>query len=322
MPFDPNVRIESGGATFMVATDAVRFQGDTAHFQLMKLAFGPTGSASFVSSTIGLPVNVIAGGITASLVGFCGAIQGIPGGNPVEISGTVYATGICSAPVYVTTSSGYQVEVTGGRQLSKTTDNISVFGPGGNTWIYSNLVDTTGTQLGTVSNPFYTNIVGATINATINPTVGVCNSSSNPLFVVGVCGGTAIPVTIGNTAIGIDDGDLLNGITALYSKLNDVYTALSVFGLVRPSGTTAGMISSITTSPLQLTTVGFTCTSGINLKASSSNTDLIYVGNSSLATNLGFMLDPGEQLFFDIDNMSKIYVRSKSGTQILSYIAS
>ena len=128
---DPNVQIESGGITFNVATDTVNFYGATSHFQYVKVAFGPTGSASIVSGTNGLPVNVVAGGITANLIGFCGAVQGIAGGTPVEISGTVYATGISSAPAFVRTSSGYQVEVTGGRPLSRTTDNISVFGPGG-----------------------------------------------------------------------------------------------------------------------------------------------------------------------------------------------
>lgn len=318
---DPNVQIESGGITFNVATDTVNFYGATSHFQYVKVAFGPTGSASIVSGTNGLPVNVIAGGITASLIGFCGAVQGIPGGTPVAVSGTVFASGISSAPVFVRTSTGTQVEVTGGRQLNRISDNISVFGPGGVSWINSTLVSTTGISLGTITNPIYTSIVGATINATINPTVDITNDESTAIYVRGYTNAPLIPVTVGNTALGINDVNILLGITALYSKLNDVYTALGSFGVIRPSGVTGGLLTNVTTASIQLVS-GFTCTSGINLKASSSNTDLIYIGNSGISTNLGFMLDPGEQLFFNIDNANKIYVKSKSGTQVLSYIAS
>ena len=125
-PQDDNVIIETGGLTFFVATDSVVFAGVTAQFQLQKLAFGPTGSAQLVTSTSGLPVNVVAGGITANLVGFCGAVQGIVGGTPVAVNGTVYVTGISSSPAYVRTASGYQVEITGGVPLNKTKDAISV----------------------------------------------------------------------------------------------------------------------------------------------------------------------------------------------------
>jgi hypothetical protein len=319
---DPNVQIESGGITFMVATDTVQFYGATAHFQYMKLAYGPTGSASIVSSSNGLPVNVIAGGITANLVGFCGAIQGIPGGQPVEVDGTVYVTGISSAPAYVRTSAGYQVEVTGGRPLSRSTDNISVFGPGGITWVYSNLVNSSGVQFGTTANPIYTSIMGATINATINPIVGVTNDATSALFIRGVTGAVPVPVSLGSTYFSIDDTDILSGMTAIYSKLNDVYSALGAFGVVRPSGITAGIITTVTTAAIQLFSTGYTCTSGVNLKASSSNTDLIYIGTTGISTNLGYILDPGDQFLLNIDNVSKVYVRSKSGTQTLSYLAS
>ena len=74
---DGNVFIESGGNCFYVATDAVIFEGLTAQFQLMKLAFGPTGSATIVSASDPFPVNVLGGGIPATLVGFWGAGEGV-----------------------------------------------------------------------------------------------------------------------------------------------------------------------------------------------------------------------------------------------------
>jgi hypothetical protein len=320
---DPNVQIESGGITFMVATDTVLFYGATAHFQYMKLAYGPTGSASIVSASNGLPVNVIAGGITANLVGFCGAVQGIPGGTPVEVSGTVYATGISSAPVFVRTFTGSQVEVTGGRNLSRVTDSVSVWGPGGLTYVYTNIVGASMNSVGVSGDALKVAIIGAgfTASVTLSSIVGVTNDgATNGLRIQGMSGGTSVATTVGNT-LNVNENNIINGVTALYSKLNDLYSAISSFGVIRPSGIVTGLVSNVTTSMLQLSVTGYTCTNGVNIKASSSNTDLIYVGNTGVGTNLGYILDPGDEFLLNIDNLNKIYVRSKSGTQVLSYLA-
>lgn len=305
MPFDPNVRIESGGATFMVATDAVRFQGDTAHFQLMKLAFGPTGSASFVSPTTGLPVNVIAGGITANLVGFCGAIQGIPGGNPVEISGTVYATGICSAPVYVTTSSGYSVEVTGGRPLTKANDNISVWGPNGLTYVYANLVGSDLTPVGLSGDALKVSIVGAVINATIGSTLSVQGFS-------------------GGYALNINDTNILSGMTSIYGQILGLRSDFTTLGLGRPTAFKTGRLTVTSASASQMDAAGYTTTSNVKIKALSTNTDFVYIGNtiSLLGSSFGYALDPGESVDLNVINTNTVYAISNTGTQVITYIAS
>jgi hypothetical protein len=316
-----NVLITSGGYTFYVAADTVVFAGDTAAFQLIKLAYGPTGSASIVDSTNGLPVNVIAGGITANLVGFCGAIQGIVGGQPVTVDGTVYVAGVSSNPVYVQTGTGYKIEITGGVPLNKNKDAISVFGPNGNTWIYANLVTNAGAQLGVSANPMFVQISGATINATINPTIGVTNSASAPLFVCGVSGATAISATVGNT-VGINDTNIVSAINANGVTLNAIYNALSVFGLVRPTSAASGVLS-VTTSAQRITgTSGFTCAAGVNFKALGTNTDLIYLGNSGVGSSFGYQLEPGENVFFNVGNANIVWVAAKTGTQSLSYFAS
>lgn len=316
---DPNVLIESGGNTFNVATDAVVFSGATSHFQYVKVAYGPTGSVSLVSNTSPLPVNVIAGGITANLIGFCGAIQGIAGGTPVVVSGTVYSIGVTSSPVYVRTSSGYQVEVTGGRQLNKSTDNVSVFGPNGGTWIFSNIVDASGTAFGVASNPFFVNVSGATINAVINPTIGVTNTSSDALFVRGVTGATPIPVNVGNT-VGINDTALLNSLNGICAGINTLNLGL---GTTIPSTFKTGRVSVGSASVVQLDT-GFTCGYGINLKSINANTNIIYVGNTSgfVGSSVGYSLYEGETIFLKVSNTNLVYLVSASGTQVLTYTAS
>jgi hypothetical protein len=317
-PQDDNVIIETGGLTFFVATDSVVFAGVTAQFQLQKLAFGPTGSAQIVTSTSGLPVNVVAGGITANLVGFCGAVQGIVGGTPVAVNGTVYVTGISSSPAYVRTASGYQVEITGGVPLNKTKDAISVFGPSGSTWIYSNLVNSSGTEIGNSANPVYVQISGATINALINPIVGVTNSALSPLFISGVSGATAVSVNVGNT-VGVNDTAILTGMTAIYGQLLSLNLGLAT---AMPTGFKTGRTSSTYPAVQQLDS-GYTCGKGVSIKALSTNTDFVYIGNSgSFSGSVGHALDPGDSVFLTISNLNKVYIVSASSTQTVTYIAS
>jgi len=321
---DPNVLIESGGNTFNVATDAIYFSGATSHFQYMKLAYGPTGSVSIVSSSNPFPVNVVAGGITANLIGFCGAVQGIPGGTPVVVSGTVYTQGVTSAPVFVRTFTGSQVEVTGGRNLSKTTDNVSVFGPNGVTWVYTNLVNSSGTEVGNSANPVYVNIVGATINAVINPTVGVTNDSAgNGLRIQGMSGGTSVATTVGNT-VTINDTAILSSLNGISSALGTLNTNLSTLGISVPTSFKNGRTSSTFPTPAQLDSSGFTVQNSVKIRALSSNTDFIYVGNtgSFVGSSVGYALDPGDETELKISNTNKIYVVAGSGTQVVTYLAS
>jgi hypothetical protein len=302
---DPNVLIESGGNTFNVATDAIVFSGATSHFQYMKLAYGPTGSVSIVSNSNGLPVSVIGGGITANLVGFCGAVQGIPGGTPVTVSGTVYATGITSAPVYVRTSSGYQVEITGGTPLSRTKDSISVWGPNGITYVYANLVGSDSTPVGLSGDALKVSVVGAVINATVGTT----------LAVQGVSGG--YPITINDTAI-------INGMTGIYNEVVGLRTDFTALGVGRPSTFKTGRLTVTAASASQMDSSGYTTTSNIKVKALSTNTDFVYVGNTIalIGSSFGYALDPGESVDLNVINTNTIYAISNTGTQVITYIAS
>lgn len=316
------ISIQTSGITANIATDYVGTGGITGHYQMVKLAYGVDGSATMVNTGSPLPVSV-SGGMTATISGFSGPItvQG-SGGGAVSVSGSVTVTGLTSNAIWVRTQSGNQVEVTGGRYISKSNDSISVWGPSGITYIYAHLVGASMTSVGLSGDALKVALVGAGIsaNVTLSSTVGVTNDvAGNGLRIQGMSGGTSVAVTVGNT-LNISETNISNGVTALYSKVSDVYTALAAFGLVRPSGATAGT-RTLTTASVQLTS-GFTCYAGINLKASSANTDIIYVGDSNLATNLGYNLDPGEQLFLDVGNLNVVYMRAKTSTQSISYFAS
>lgn len=329
MPISPyygsDYVVMNSGATFALLADGIYNAGlgATLYAQYSKLSFGLTGAYTAVSTTNPLPVTVSAG-LTANISGFCGSIQveGKASGTPVAVSGTVVVTGLSASPLYVQTPANCYVEVTGGIPLTKTRDAVSVFGPSGSTWIFANLVNTSGTPIGTTSNPLYANIIGATISATIAATVGVTNDSAgNGLRIQGMSGGTSVTVSVGNT-VGINDTAILSGITQCYSQLVTLNTNLSTLGISVPTTLKTNKVSA-TTSAGQMDSSGFTCQYGINIKALATNTQLVYFGNTSgVSSTSGYGLDPGEETFVKISNTNKIYLISGSGTQAVFFNAS
>jgi hypothetical protein len=304
----------NSGATVFIGADSILDPGGYTYYtQYFKLMYGVTGTGTPVTSANPLPVSV-AGGMTATISGFTGTItiQGTPSGTAVPVSGTVSVSGLTGAPVYVRTATGAQVEVTGGRYINKTNDAISVYGPAGSTYVYVNIAGTGG-NFATVSNgALNVNISGATISATIPSTVTV----------VGLSGATAVAVTVGNT-VGINDTNITNGMTAIYGQVVGLRADLGGFAVTRPSSFKNSRVSA-TVSVSQLDAVGFSASSGVNLKALSTNTDLIYIGNTGSFTgsSVGFAMDPGDSVFLNIVNTNKIWIQSNSGTQVITYLAS
>ena len=315
------------GATAFIGADPIYDAGGsyTYYVQYYKTVFGASGAFNAVSASNPFPVTVT-NGLTATIAGITGTvtIQGTPSGTAVPVSGSVVVTGLTASPVPVYTPPGCRVEITGGRYLNKLTDTVSVFGPSGSTWIYANLVNTSGTVIGTTSNPVYVNIMGATINALINPTVGVTNDASgNGLRIQGTSGGTNVSVSVGNT-VGINDTNILAGMTAIYNQVVTLNSNLSAIGAARPSSFKTGRASSTFSSVTQVDSGGFTCQNGVNIKALSTNTDFIYIGNtgSFAGASTGYALDPGDETFLSIVNTNTLWVVAASGTQTITYMAS
>lgn len=159
---DQNLTIDVTGNTAAIATDFTTIGITNAHVQVTKLSFGDSSTATRVTTTSPLPVDIRASNATVGISGSVSGngnfriINGISGGStvplivtgttasgtiPVQISGRVQ--GITSGtPVSVTGSvsinsgasiqgivSGYPVTVTGGgRVLSSTTDSVTVTG--------------------------------------------------------------------------------------------------------------------------------------------------------------------------------------------------
>lgn len=308
---DDNIVIETSGLTAAVATDVVQFSGTTAHFQIFKLAYGICGSANIVTNSDPLPVS-FSSGLTATVADLI-TVQGTAGGYPLPISGTIIATGITSSPVFVRTFTGSQIEITGGR-LYTSADSISVYGPSGATFLPVRLVGSTGWGIGTNGDALKVSITGATFEATIGSSMAV----------FGVSGATAISVRTNGNTLAINDIAILSGMTSIYGQVVGMRTDLQALGVGRPTAFKTGRLSTTSVSVGQMDASGFTCLSGINIRALSTNTDFIYLGNTSglIGSSFGYALDPGENVFLDVQNTNTVFAISNTGTQVITYMAS
>ena len=88
--------------------------------------------------------------------------------------------------------------------------------------------------------------------------------------------------------------------------------ALSSIGSGQKDVTTAG-----TAEPLSSTSIP--CRA-IAIKAKSTNTGNIYVGDSSVSSSTGFILRGSESITLDIDDVSKVYIDADVDGEGVSFI--
>ena len=74
------------------------------------------------------------------------------------------------------------------------------------------------------------------------------------------------------------------------------------------------------TTAVQLTSTSTPLNFGIVVKADSANTGKIYVGDSSVTTTNGYVLEAGEGISFEIDDVSKVYVVADTDNQKVYWI--
>jgi hypothetical protein len=62
--------------------------------------------------------------------------------------------------------------------------------------------------------------------------------------------------------------------------------------------------------------------SGVTVKALHANTGWIYVGKNPVTSSTGFVLDAGESIFVEVDNINDIYIDSSVNGEGVSWVAS
>lgn len=62
--------------------------------------------------------------------------------------------------------------------------------------------------------------------------------------------------------------------------------------------------------------------SGVTIKALHANTGMVYVGKDPVTSSTGFVLDAGESIFVEVDNLADIYIDVSVNGEGVSYIGS
>ena len=108
--------------------------------------------------------------------------------------------------------------------------------------------------------------------------------------------------------------DVVSGATAIRAEIVRINQPTSLLAESISCGTSARALSGIST-PIH---------SGVYVCSDPANTSNVRVGNSSLVSNgnRGKILEPGESVFLQVDNLTKIYARSISGNSMVNVIGS
>lgn len=336
---DPNLNVGiAGGLTASIATDfVIDVYGTTSHVQLTKLVFGATSDATRVTSTSPLPVYMSTTGVTlntrATITGggTAGSVQVV---NYSTTSLKVNGSGLNNAVVTEDqagntllanifagiqglssnfSSGNYKIKTIGAGPDGVTNGSyVRLFDPN------TNLI--AGVSNGGGSNALMVQVLGAPIalTATIAASVAVTNTDSTPLYIRGSTGSPvsitgitleSLLTTINNS--GISGASFAAHIPTIETLLTDGTAKVKVDSYTLASSFKTGLVG-VTASIVQFAP-GFTCTRGINIKSYPTNTQYIFIGESSGFT-AGYPLAQGDEIFLEITNTDKLYAKSAGGT--------
>jgi hypothetical protein len=126
--------------------------------------------------------------------------------------------------------------------------------------------------------------------------------------------------------VGLIETDIGNIDGNFTGVLNSDKTAVKVevTSVAQPAGVTSGWVNATVGSVTQLTANSTTLKSGVHLKTSLNNaTSVIYVQSSGAqAAGRGYPLFNGDQIFIELDDLSKIWLSAETAGGTLYYIAS
>ncbi len=183
-------------------------------------------------------------------------------------------------------------------------------------------------------------VQGATGSSPADPVI-VAGQNSGALEVVSTSG---LSTTVSNT-VNINDASIVsslessskpivnnlsaiktgtNVISGIRSDLNSGNIKAQISQIVKPTSLRSGT-KKVTNNSSQVHN-NLEISSGITVKNHPSSQSNVLIGNSSLVNSAdnGYLLEPGESIFLEINNLNKVYVRleSQGGQATVNYIGS
>lgn len=352
-----SITVNTAGGTACLSTEfGTSPVGATCHLPLNKIVWGDDSVSHKVNETYPLPVQIME--ITGEAIAFTGNM-GASGSFPIE--NTINGSSLEYIAIAGSTDGNTPVGVTGNitiqnfpggntlntRALSSTTDSVnvvgtvgisagtlnlnsgtdsvSVYGYDGGRYVNSTLYGAGGVTIGNSGDALNVAVVnsGVTFSVAIGVTTGVVNGDSG-LAVFGVSGGEPIAVKGRNgeavevtstpgTAVAVTGDFFVDGTQS--TKIAEI---------TRPSTVVSGFtLASLTGAPIGASTA---LKSGVTVRAESTNTDFVYVGNSGISgggTASGYPLSKNESIFIECNNLNLVFAIGATGdSRGVNYIGS
>lgn len=318
------------GAGKTVATDEI----SDVHYQVIKLAYGPLGTATLVESGVGLPVTISGvatlaeqqtqtthlatlAGIVSSARAAVNAISGqagVQGGSGAVSANTqrvVLATDV-ALPAGTNNIGDVDVLTVPADPFGANADASSATGSisAKLRYIATNMALESGGNLATmVASLSVLDDWDESDRAKVNPIAGQA----------GVQGGSGAVSALTQRVVLATDV----GLPAGTNNIGDI-DVLSVTDT--QSSFDHGSNLDIDASAEQITSTSFSAKRGVTLRAPSTNTGILYIGNSDVtagttAATDGIPLEPGDSLFVEIDNPNKLYAIADTVNQKIFWSA-
>ncbi len=128
----------------------------------------------------------------------------------------------------------------------------------------------------------------------------------------------ALPASLGQKAAAASTSVVLASDQGALTVTASGTVAISSVAL--PSAVVAGQKAVASHGTAEALGASTPLTSGVRLKALVGNTGDIYVGGASVDSATGFVLDAGEEVFVEIDNLASVYIDSSVDAEGVSYI--
>lgn len=118
------------------------------------------------------------------------------------------------------------------------------------------------------------------------------------------------------TNAGVAPVDATAGLKVNLGGDNDV----TVTSITLPTGVVHGQKTVTTGGTEEALGSSTALTSGVTVKALHGNTGMVYVGANPVTSSTGFVLDAGESIFIETDNLADIYIDVDTNGEGVSYI--
>jgi len=89
----------------------------------------------------------------------------------------------------------------------------------------------------------------------------------------------------------------------------------------KPASSVISGQTAVTTAGTEVPLASSTAILSVTVKAKHANTNMIYVGKNPVTSSTGFVLDAGEAVSMDVDNLADVYIDSDTNGEGVSYIA-